>query len=341
MALRPDPVADHVIATTVAGDPAAVAGWLSDLGRTEADARAALANLARAVGTFPEHRGVAADALAWGLGARGELWAPAVEVGAVQPHPLVGAMVAALGSAADPPVDVAELAEALPREHPVLSPVRAAALTRLRSQLPRGARADADQTETEAIAALDVELAIEQSRAGDRAGALDAINQAVTLPRALAEAHPAVTPTLAGPFHHLAAVRAETGDRAGALDAINEAVTLYRGLAEANPAFTPNLAGSLNNLANRRAETGDRAGALDAFESARLVVAAEPGAEAIVLAARTRFVLAHLTVDAAGGSLVEAVASVADGPVTPTVARARAELREAYTDLADRDRTVA
>jgi hypothetical protein len=107
-----------------------------------------------------------------------------------------------------------------------------------------------------------------RSETGDRAGALEAINEAVTLRRQLAAANPAAfTPNLAASLNNQANLRSETGDRAGALEAINEAVTLRRQLAAANPAaFTPDLAMSLNNQATLRSETGDRAGALEAID---------------------------------------------------------------------------
>ena len=113
-------------------------------------------------------------------------------------------------------------------------------------------------------------LSDRRSAAGDRAGALTAIDEAVNLYRQLADANPAAfTPDLATSLNNLSNRRAAAGDRAGALTAIDEAVDLYRQLADANPAaFTPDLAMSLNNLSVQRSAAGDRAGALTAIEEA-------------------------------------------------------------------------
>jgi len=96
-------------------------------------------------------------------------------------------------------------------------------------------------------AALLGQLSHRRSLAGDRAGALTAIDEAVTAYRRLAEANPATfLPNLARSLNNQSNRRADTGDRAGALTAIDEAVTAYRRLAEANPAaFLPDLAMSL------------------------------------------------------------------------------------------------
>jgi hypothetical protein len=111
-------------------------------------------------------------------------------------------------------------------------------------------------------------LSNQRSEAGDRAGALTAIDEAVTLYRQLAAANPAAfTPDLATSLNNLSNQRSEAGDRAGALTAIEEAVNLRRQLAAANPAaFTPNLAGSTRLLADL-APMGAASGGLAAWST--------------------------------------------------------------------------
>ncbi|MFV0526973.1 MAG: hypothetical protein ACK5RL_21020 [Acidimicrobiales bacterium] len=198
--------------------------------------------------------------------------------------------VAALRPEADPPIDVLSLADALPAEHYLWSPVRAAALAYLRSRLPSLDRIELDPTDTaQTIAGLCNDLAIERGRAGDRPGALAAIQ---------------------------------------------EAVTLYRRLAEANPAaFTPDLAASLHNLANRLSETGDRQGALAVFDTHALAVSNEPGCMALILVAKTRFLLGSNDLSGATRTLAEAARSAQASEFTPSLGRARAELREVFDPL--------
>jgi hypothetical protein len=87
-------------------------------------------------------------------------------------------------------------------------------------------------------------LSNQRAGTGDPAGALAAIEEAVTFYRELAATAPAVhTPNLATSLNNLSNQRAGTGDPAGALAAIEEAVTCYRALAATAPAVhTPDLA---------------------------------------------------------------------------------------------------
>ncbi|MFG0318920.1 MAG: ATP-binding protein, partial [Planctomycetota bacterium JB042] len=95
---------------------------------------------------------------------------------------------------------------------------------------------------------------------GGREKALAAIEEAVALYRALAEARPdAFTPDLATSLNNLGGRLSDLGRREEALAAIEEAVALYRALAEARPdAFTPDFAMSLNNLSGRLSALGRR-----------------------------------------------------------------------------------
>ncbi|MDF1490337.1 CHAT domain-containing protein, partial [Tessaracoccus caeni] len=110
----------------------------------------------------------------------------------------------------------------------------------------------------------------QRSEAGDRAGALEAIDEAVTIRRQLAETNPAAfLPNLAMSLNNQATMRSEVGDLTAALQTIDETVTNYRQLAETNPAaFLPNLAGSLINQAAIRSEVGDRTAALQTIDEA-------------------------------------------------------------------------
>ena len=87
---------------------------------------------------------------------------------------------------------------------------------------------------------------------------LTAIEEAVTIRRALAEARPdAFRPYMGESLINLSGRLSELGRREVALTAIEEAVEVYRALAEAlTDAFSPYLANSLNNLANRLAGLG-------------------------------------------------------------------------------------
>ncbi|MFE7058885.1 ATP-binding protein, partial [Streptomyces californicus] len=92
---------------------------------------------------------------------------------------------------------------------------------------------------------------VDLGEAGRRAEGLDAIQEAVTIRRALAEANPDVhLPNLAKALNNLSVDLGEAGRRAEGLDAIQEAVGHYRALAEANPGqFDADLQNSLETSA--------------------------------------------------------------------------------------------
>ncbi|MDF1490304.1 tetratricopeptide repeat protein, partial [Tessaracoccus caeni] len=159
-----------------------------------------------------------------------------------------------------------ELLAQLPTGHGALRGFALAAARALRPTLPEAPLPD----DRERLAGWLNDYSVRLAETGDRAGALKAIDEAVTIRRQLAETNPAAfLPDLAGSLNNQANQRAEVGDRAGALEAIDVAVTISRQLAETNPAaFLPNLAMSLNNQAKQRSEAGDRAGALKAIDEA-------------------------------------------------------------------------
>ncbi|MGH3755641.1 MAG: hypothetical protein ACRDRP_23695, partial [Pseudonocardiaceae bacterium] len=121
-------------------------------------------------------------------------------------------------------------------------------------------------------------LSFRQAQVGDWAGGLATNTEAVEIYRRLAK-DAALLPGLAESLNNLSLRQAEAGDRAGALATITEAVNIRRGLAK-DTAFLPALAGSLNNLSKAQGETGDRAGALatitEAVESYRKLAETNP-----------------------------------------------------------------
>jgi len=113
-------------------------------------------------------------------------------------------------------------------------------------------------------------LSARLSDAGDGAGALAAIREAIDTYRRLAQDNPArFAPDLARSLNNLSTFLSEAGECAGALAAICEAMEIHRRLAQDNPArFAPDLAMSLNNLSNRLSDAGDGARGLAAIGEA-------------------------------------------------------------------------
>ena len=126
-----------------------------------------------------------------------------------------------------------------------------------------------DPSDASHRAALLLEQSSRHHEAGDRAGALTAIEAAVTAYRKLAAANGAFAPDLAGSLNKLSVQRSATGDQAGGLTAMEEAVAAFRELAATYPAaFDADLAMSLNNLSVQRSASGDQTGGLTAIEEA-------------------------------------------------------------------------
>jgi tetratricopeptide (TPR) repeat protein len=119
---------------------------------------------------------------------------------------------------------------------------------------------------------------------GRREEALAAIEEAVSIHRDLAAAHPdTFRPALASSLSNQSGRLAELGRREEALAAIEEAVSIRRNLAAARPgAFRPDLAASLNNLSSCLVGLGRYEEALAAVEEAaatyRDLAAARPDA---------------------------------------------------------------
>jgi tetratricopeptide (TPR) repeat protein len=117
-------------------------------------------------------------------------------------------------------------------------------------------------------------LSIWLSALGRREEALEALQEAVQVYRALAQRNPdAFQPDLAGSLNNLGIRLSELGRREEALGASHEAVQVYRTLAQRNPgAFQPNLAASLSNLGIWLSGLGRHEDAIDNFEEALNVI---------------------------------------------------------------------
>ena len=257
LSIRPDPVGDHHLLRVLNDQPDLLSGCLP----VGTDMEALLEPLLVLNRAGQDDAEAAARHLAVLLYAEPARWPTVLAVASALGGPAQAALEA-LVAADDCPLPLDELSRALPQD--ATGPWRLATLVddrRLRST---------DPSDASRRAALLVEVSRRHSNAGDRAGALSAIEEAVAFYRGLAGAdRVAFTPDLAMSLNNQSVRRSAVGDRAGALRAIEEAVAFYRDLAGANPAaFTPDLAGSLNNLSNQRAAVGDRAGALSAIEEA-------------------------------------------------------------------------
>ena len=157
--------------------------------------------------------------------------------------PLVAAIERRMEEHPVDPSEAKRLLAAVPQSTLVLAPM-AVRLTR------RALEGEAGMAPAERAGLLN-DLSNRLSATGDRAGALQAIQEAVTIRRELAKASPdAFRPNLAMSLNNLSSCLSERGDRAGALQAIQEAVEVYRELAKASPdAFRPNLADALDTMA--------------------------------------------------------------------------------------------
>ncbi len=277
------------------------------------------------------------------LAARPNMWHQALDHARRHGGVFAGALEV-LAKQDDSPLPLETLA-ALPPGHGALRGVALAAVTSLKPVLPESP----DDADWARLAAWLNNYAVRLGEVGDRAGALTAIDEAVTHYRRLVEANPgAFLPDLAASLNNQAKQRSEVGDRAGALTAIDEAVTHYRRLAEANPgAFLPDLAMSLNNQANRRSEVGDLSTALQAFADSWEGLPAS--SQAHLRTARVRWLIARrgwgagtvdlLITDCAEASrLAEDLTEEAHllGPARRAVAGTVAGLSQQRPELADR-----
>ena len=200
VAVRPDPIADHVIATTMrAGSP-----WWEPLvmAADRSEAVNLIDGVHRAGDLGPD---VAVDLAVRALAIRPALWKQAWGRARTTAGPWAAALAAVIeGEGVDPPAELVEAAMRIPLGHANLRGVALAAARRFhndRADAPTDVRADCLNT-----------LAARLSEAGERQEALVAITEAVTLYRALTTADPgAFTPNLARSLRVLSPLLEDTG----------------------------------------------------------------------------------------------------------------------------------
>ena len=282
LALRPDPLADHLMATDLQPD-ARFDRCVDTAIRSDGDepdlaaAVRLVENLTRAADCGPDRTRLLAGRV---LTRHSELWPVALSAAWTRGGPFVGPLEE-LARRDDTPLPLAQLAEQVPMGHGSLRTVALIAAERVTR------RNEVDVTDDETLnrfaSALN-NLSARRAEAGDRSGALTSATEAVTKYRELATVNPAAfLPSLATSLNNLSNRQRDIGDRAGALASITEAVALRRELATANPAaFLPDLATSLINLGVQQSDTGDRVGALPSITEAvairRELATADPAA---------------------------------------------------------------
>jgi hypothetical protein len=256
LTVRPDPIGDYHLLKTLTSDPEMLGRLLSDDLEAESITHAAIV-LTRVGFREPVH---AAAHLQRILQDQPRHWSAVLEVAVAFGGVTEEALLATIEHQPEL-LPLNELSERIP--------FTAVGPTRLGLRVDE-ARYQSASDDLATRAELGARVSERRRLTGDRTGALAAIDEAVSLYRALAEANPAaLTHALAKALNRQANLRAGMGNPSAALAAIDEAVSLYRALAEANPAaFTPNLATALSNQASRRAEMGDPTGALAAVDEA-------------------------------------------------------------------------
>ena len=258
LAMRPDPIADHLAVKVLRRDPDLLDRCLASLDNERLPT--ALANLNRASSTSPE--AVSALFADW-LRRHSGQWQAVLTVAAAQ----MGSALNALELIAneDPAVvPLAELAEAIPFEHVGLTRLGLAVETRRLQQLR-----ETSMTEPANLAWILDRVGRRQSEVGNWEGALASITEAVQHYRSLTSTNPVYVPDLAGALNNLSNAQGETGDRAAALASITEAVQHYRVLADTNPVtYLPGFVILLNTLSNAQSESGDWVAALASITEA-------------------------------------------------------------------------
>ncbi|MEU4508435.1 hypothetical protein AB0G05_02970, partial [Nonomuraea wenchangensis] len=226
VSVRPDPIGGHLLVRPHPRDPELFDRCVDAATGDELD-HACVAISRAAQNDAERARSLAAAA----LGRRRDLWMPALSVVAAQGGPFTPALET-LAREPDTPLPLAALAEQIPLGHTALGGL---ALFAAQAQVPGDVGTD-EQAIADRARALN-NLALRQSDAGDRAGALETIQEATTHYRTLAQTNPAAfLPDLAMSLNNLSNRQSEAGDRAQALETIQEAVTIRRTLAQTNPA---------------------------------------------------------------------------------------------------------
>ncbi|WP_043684278.1 ATP-binding protein [Streptomyces xylophagus] len=253
LALRPDPIADHLTMQELRGDPELLPRALEAL--EPQPLLAALRQLNRVATANP---GVAINMAADWVGNGTHRWQPILQIAAQEG----GTALATLNrfvKSTPPPSWIDDLSGAIPFTTVGLPGLGLDTDTR-RLDLARAEPAPA----LEKIAELLQRVGRRQSEAGDREGARASSEEAVNHYRFLAKKDPAAfLPELASSLNNLSIQQGSIGDHEAALKSSTEAVHNLRPLAKSNPAaFLSTLTASLNNLAIAQRNIGNWNGAL-------------------------------------------------------------------------------
>jgi tetratricopeptide (TPR) repeat protein len=264
--LQPDPLAEHLIGTTLAPQdrcPTLVRDTLTAASGGQLEH--SLTVLGRAHPQHPHLTDTIAEIVLGAADAAAAALAVAPRL--VEPQPLLDA-IRRLIPTADPPT-LRELDNSLPRSSLLLADISTTIATALATKLRELVTADRDSVLPDLAGAVN-NLANRLSEVGRRDEALAAAREAVDLRRKLVEFNrDAYLPDLAASVNNLAVHLAAAGWRDEALAASQEAVDLDRELVALNrDAYLPDLAMSVNNLAVDLAEAGRRAEALMAAREA-------------------------------------------------------------------------
>ncbi|HET8683563.1 MAG TPA: hypothetical protein VFM54_17100 [Micromonosporaceae bacterium] len=340
-AVRPDPIADHLITTVLGSEPPLFDRCLSLLrppdkepdepaGEARDSARISLVsdmtrcceNLTRAAAT---DRDVADRLAARMLTRLPELGVAALAVALVHGGPLVRPLEE-LARLPDTPLPLRSIEPRIPFGHGELRQLALIAAERLYTG---DVASDGKQEDLARVAAELGQLAVRRAEAAQHSRAVDAGRAATSIYRRLAGTNPAAfTPDLAGSLNNLANLLSDAGAREEALTAIQEAVTHYKKLTAKEPAlFVNRLIGSLSRQADLHPTLGQ------AMEQWAAVSADLPhGPRAEVVLARAEWRRSRGDGPAGDTDLLEAVAA-ADAEQDPArAARARLAVRAALAD---------
>lgn len=285
--LKPDMVAEHLVATTHGDSPAVLNGALID--RSVLALPQPLALLARAVVGRPSLALKVSAILDQELKS---LCDQAVEQAAAEtslqgllgPNSVAAALAALVGACPPDPGKLDPVLEALtPRAHLALTPLALVLTEQLIAHFRTAAEGDPGAILPDLAMALNSQ-SIFLSDLGRREAALAAIEEATSIARPLADPHPdAFSPDLAMMLANQSRCLSDLGRLEEALAATEEATSICRPLADAHPeAFLPDLARTLSNQSSFLSELGRREEALAAIAEAtgiyRSLAAAHPAA---------------------------------------------------------------